>query len=204
MEIDFGTLSSSARYFALTQSVIPRPIAWVLSENEEQSTYNLAPFSFFNAIASEPPLVMISIGHKDSGEIKDTWRNIERTSRFTICVPARDQADAVQKSANEFEYGISEVHESHLKIVTQTDWPVPRIEGCPIAFSCRLYEIKILPPESQAIIFGYVEKIFVDDRVLVQSSKRLQIDPKLVDPLLRLGAGVFGSLGQVFPAVRKP
>ena len=76
MVIDFDKLSSSQAYFTMTQAIIPRPIAWVLSDHGN-GKLNLAPFSYFNAVCSRPPMQSISIGHKKSGLKKDTWVNIE-------------------------------------------------------------------------------------------------------------------------------
>ena len=82
MIIDFKQQSPANRYHIMTQTVIPRPIAWVLSENTSDNpatsepSYNLAPFSFFNAICSHPPLPMLSVGHKSDGTEKDTSVNL--------------------------------------------------------------------------------------------------------------------------------
>ena len=75
MEIDLDSLSANGVYHTLTRTVIPRPVAWVLSENAG-GDYNLAPFSYFNAICSDPPLIMISVGKKPDGSSKDTRVNI--------------------------------------------------------------------------------------------------------------------------------
>ena len=83
MQIKLDELSAPLTYFTMTQTVVPRPIAWILSENEDAS-FNLAPFSYFNAICSDPPLVMISIGLQDDGSEKDSLRNIRQRSQFVI------------------------------------------------------------------------------------------------------------------------
>ena len=71
MLINLKELSTPQVYFTMTQTVLPRPVAWILSENENES-YNLAPFSYFNAVCSDPPLIMVSIGLQDDGRDKDT------------------------------------------------------------------------------------------------------------------------------------
>lgn len=83
MHIDFKTLSSSERYHLMTQTVIPRPIAWVLTESSK-ANYNLAPFSYFTAVSSQPPLMMFSIGKKPTGERKDTVVNLERQQHCVV------------------------------------------------------------------------------------------------------------------------
>ena len=76
MIINFSELKPTQIYKTMIQTVIPRPIAWTLTENEN-GTYNLAPFSYFNAIGSNPPMVSLSIGKRRDGRDKDTKRNIE-------------------------------------------------------------------------------------------------------------------------------
>ena len=80
MLIDFEGMDPKDAYHILTQTVIPRPVAWVLSENPD-GDFNLAPFSFFTPITSNPPLLMISVGKKPTeGVFKDTRVNIEARS----------------------------------------------------------------------------------------------------------------------------
>lgn len=71
MDINLDDLSSTEVYYTMTETLVPRPIAWVLSENLSGS-YNLAPFSYFTAVCSNPPLIMISVGKKPDGSPKDT------------------------------------------------------------------------------------------------------------------------------------
>ena len=87
MEIELGPLSERETYALLTQTILPRPIAWALTDNslDGDAQWNLAPFSFFNGISSEPPMVMFSIGSWDvSGRVKDTLLNLRKKPDFTI------------------------------------------------------------------------------------------------------------------------
>ena len=82
MYLNLSDLPSSEIYHLLTQTVIPRPIAWILTENEQSKSakydqYNLAPFSFFNAMASNPPAFVVSIGKKTETQEKDTRANLK-------------------------------------------------------------------------------------------------------------------------------
>ena len=83
MYLDLSQLSASQVYFTMTQTLIPRPIAWVLSDNGNDSL-NLAPFSYFNAVSSDPPLIMLSVGFKPDGTHKDTAINIEQRKDFIV------------------------------------------------------------------------------------------------------------------------
>ena len=81
MYLNLSDLSASQVYHTLTQTLIPRPVAWVLSDSGNDGL-NLAPFSYFNAVCSDPPLVMISVGKKPDGNQKDTCSNGRLVSRF--------------------------------------------------------------------------------------------------------------------------
>ena len=101
MIINFSTIEPLQRYHLLTQTVIPRPIAWVLSQNDTEagSNYNLAPFSFFNVICSNPPLMMLSIGKKTDDDLKDTRHNILSGREFVIDIASLSQAEPLNASA---------------------------------------------------------------------------------------------------------
>ena len=108
MYIDFGDMTPQQVYITMTQTVIPRPIAWVLSENADGSL-NLAPYSYFNAVSSDPALVMISAGVKPDGGIKDTRDNIRDRRDFVIHITSLDQLDNMNASSASFDPGVSEV-----------------------------------------------------------------------------------------------
>lgn len=82
MNIELQRLSEVDAYLLFSQIIIPRPIAWVLTDNgTEQAAerWNLAPFSYFNSITSDPPMVMFSIGDCIARKIKDTYRNLKKS-----------------------------------------------------------------------------------------------------------------------------
>jgi flavin reductase (DIM6/NTAB) family NADH-FMN oxidoreductase RutF len=202
MEIDLGPLSESQRYPLLTQTIIPRPIAWVLTDNSlpDDARWNLAPFSFFNGICSDPPMVMFSVGSWDvAGKAKDTLSNIRKNSSFTIGIANQQQVKQVQQSAISLEHGVSEVSKFGIS-VSSWDWPTPLIDGCRINFACTLSKELKIEESSQTLIFAKISKIWVADEAVSKDEKgRIVIDPEKIDPLLRLGAGKYGTLGSVMP-----
>ena len=98
MVIDFNQLTSSQVYYTMTQAIIPRPIAWVLSDHGN-CKLNLAPFSYFNAVCSKPPILSVSVGLKKEGAKKDTWINIEERSHFVVHIPRVADVQPVLQSA---------------------------------------------------------------------------------------------------------
>jgi len=202
MEIELGPLTEGQTYALLTQTIIPRPIAWALTDNSLQgdAQWNLAPFSFFNGIASDPPMVMFSIGSWDvSGKSKDTLVNLRKKPAFTIGIANQHQVKHVQQSAISLDHGVSEVSQFGIS-VSSWDWPTPLIDGCGINFACTLSKEVKVDESSQILVFAKITKIWVADHAVSKDSKdRIVIDPEKIDPLLRLGAGKYGSIGSVMP-----
>ena len=126
MQIDPAIHSSSDNYKLLTNLVVPRPIAWVTSQNQE-GIVNLAPFSFFNAVGSEPVYVMISIGRNDSGSSKDTADNIHANGEFVVNLVTEDLFDAMNVSAADFPSGQSELEATHLHAAPSIRIKTPRV-----------------------------------------------------------------------------
>src|ERR1039457_4241876 len=122
MLIDCDQLSSDQVYFLLIQLVIPRPIAWVLSDNGN-GTYNLAPFSFFNAITSNPPILMLSVGWKDEATRKDTWVNISERTNFIVHIPCAEQVHDVSNSSSVLPHGVSEINKFNIPLENVEGWP---------------------------------------------------------------------------------
>lgn len=202
MLIEFEELSSANIYHLMTQSLIPRPVAWVLTENEDKSL-NLAPFSYFTAVSSNPPLIMISVGKKPSGEFKDTRVNIERTKHFVIHIAHRELASVVTETSRTLPLGESEVIRSGLDVTPFDNFPLPRLDACRIAMACELFEVKEIGPAPQTLIFGEIKALHIDDQfVATDVQGRLKIDAGGIDPLGRLGASEYSTQGGIITIPR--
>ena len=201
MEIDFGALSRSQVYATLTQAIIPRPVAWVLSQNPDGG-HNLAPFSYFNAVSSDPPLVMLSIGKKPDGTEKDTRVNIRERDEFVVHIPSREQAEAVTASSAGRAHGESEVAELGLALTGFEGSPLPRLADCPVALACRRYQVIELGPPAQALILGEVLRLYADEGVVTREGDGWRIDAAAVDPLGRLGGNDYAALGERLTVAR--
>ena len=92
MNLDFSNFSATQRYHLMTQTIIPRPIAWALTASEDGSL-NLAPFSYFTAVSSEPPILMLSVGKKPNGDDKDTFVNVKNNKQMVIALTANVLAE---------------------------------------------------------------------------------------------------------------
>lgn len=196
MILELSSLSPNSVYHTMTQCLLPRPVAWVLSDNGDAS-YNLAPFSYFTAVSSDPPLIMLSIGKKPGGELKDTRANILQRKAFVVHIAASAQLDDVNDSSAGLPAGVSELQQLGLETRAFDGFHLPRVAGCPVAMACELYRSEDITA-SQALIFGQVKRIYLDDAVISTDDKgRTKIDAALVDPIARLGADEYALFGQV-------
>jgi flavin reductase (DIM6/NTAB) family NADH-FMN oxidoreductase RutF len=199
VDIDLNELSPGQIYATMTQALIPRPIAWVLSENESGS-YNLAPFSYFTGISSRPPLLMLSIGKKPDGAPKDTLANIQARRDFVVHIAHSGQIEPLNNSAAVYGAGVSEVDELGLELAELKGSRLPRLAECRLAMACELHEIVEMGEVPQALIFGRINSIYVDDAVGETDAKgRFKINASKLDPLGRLGVGEYSGFGEVIP-----
>lgn len=202
MQLNLNELSSGQNYHLMTQSLIPRPIAWVLSSNE-QGKLNLAPFSFFTGVCSSPPLVMLSVGNKSDGQAKDTRANLLTGRDFVIHIPAIDAADDVTLSAKELPATESELDLlSNAELVEFAGCPLPRLAAAPLAFQARLHKVDYLGDQPHAVIYAELIQAYISDEVLNSQAKagRLEVDANKVNPLARLGAGSYVGIAEAFKA----
>ena len=201
MQIDFGSISPNQRYFTMTQTVIPRPVAWVLSDNGGDNgnySYNLAPFSYFNAICSDPPLLVLSVGKKPGGEKKDSIVNIAERGKFVVHIPHWELAESVTETSRTLVHGDSELDRVDLSLIDFPGFDLPRIAECRVAYACELYQLQEVGSVPQTLIFGEIKQLYLDDTVVRQDEKgRLTVDALKVDPLSRLGGADYGRLGEI-------
>ncbi|NLW04611.1 MAG: flavin reductase family protein [Pseudomonadaceae bacterium] len=204
MLLDLAQLKPNTCYHLMTQTLIPRPIAWVLTASDE-GQLNLAPFSFFNAVCSDPPIVMLSIGKKTPEEAKDTRYNILTGRDFVIHLPSSSQAEDVTASAATLPYGESELDlMADNQLVEFPGCPLPRLKSAPIAFHAKLHEVHYLGNQQQAVIYAELIQAYIkDDVIQVDEAKgRYLLDAKKISPLARLGGAEYAGLDEVFSVVR--
>ena len=207
MHIEFKSLSPGEAYAMLTQTVVPRPVAWVLSLNVDDSL-NLAPFSFFNAVCSDPPTIMLSIGRHADGREKDTRRNIRERGEFVVHIAHSEQAGAMTSTSASLAPGRSELEHAGdkfgsqlLRLVSMPGSSLPRLAECRVAFACQHTES--LEIGSQAVIFARVSDIWLDEQIVDTDAKgRTRVDAKALDPIGRLGGGEYVTAGSVITVER--
>lgn len=200
MYVDLSALSPIQAYATMTQVVVPRPIAWILSENANAS-FNLAPFSYFTAVSADPPTVVVSAGHKPTGGIKDTRRNLEARGDCVIHIAHGDLAEPVTASAATLPEGESELDALGLDTVTMEGSRLPRLADCRIAMACSWVETHEIG--RQGVLYLRVHRIHVDDAIVGKDAKeRAKVRPDLLEPLARLGGGEYWVDGRVISIAR--
>ncbi|WP_317932631.1 flavin reductase family protein [Halioxenophilus sp. WMMB6] len=200
MITNLAQLSPNQRYHTITQCLVPRPVAWVISENSD-SSLNLAPFSYFGGVASDPPLLMLSIGKKPDGTIKDTRKNIIERNHFVVHIAHRELAPAVTESSRTRNYGESEISAQNLQTVAFDGFPLPRLNDCRVAFGCECYRVEEIT-ETQAMILGEIKLVYIDDAIVQQDGNRLTVNAEALDPIARLGGNDYALMGGITTVAR--
>jgi len=197
MILNLDRLSPGNIYFQMTQTLIPRPVAWVLSENET-GTFNLAPFSYFNAISSDPAIIMLSIGKKPDSTDKDTRCNIVERKNFTLHIADLANLPALNQSSATLDKNRSELDGLDISLTDFQFSALPRIAECKIAYACELYEMHEIGNTPQAVIYGKVNAIYIDDNVLsVDDKGHVKVHAEKLQPISRLGANEYMRAGEV-------
>ena len=167
--------------------VAPRPIGWISSMDPE-GRVNLAPFSFFNAVASDPPVVIFSAGGQHlEGGIKDTPLNVEATGEFVFNLATWDTRAQMNLSSAAVPRGWDEFEVAGLTPLPSQLVKPPRVKESPVHFECKYLQTVDLPgwdpDDSNKVVFGEVVMIHIDDRLIVDG----MIDQAALKPIARLG-----------------
>jgi flavin reductase (DIM6/NTAB) family NADH-FMN oxidoreductase RutF len=180
MQIDPSHHSTADNYKLLTNLVVPRPIAWVSSQGQS-GVINLAPFSFFNAVGADPLYVIISIGHNDAGQSKDTANNIQYSGEFVVNLVTEDLFDAMNISAADFPPEYSELEAAQLHPAPSVCIKAPRVAEAQASLECKLFSAQ--PLGANTLFIGEVVMFHVADHLL---GPRLHIND--FAPIGRLGS----------------
>lgn len=202
MILNFSDFSANQRYHLMTQTIIPRPIAWVLTDSNNGS-FNLAPFSYFTAVASAPPMLMLSVGKKPNGDSKDTLVNVIHNKKMVIHIASECHADLVTNTSQTLAHGESELTKNNILTTEFDGFSLPRLAQCDIAYGCELYEIKELGDIPQSLIFVEIKQVYISDTVAdIDEKKRITVHADRIKPLARLGGGEYATIAKPFTIAR--
>lgn len=179
---DVSTLRPADTYKLLIGAIVPRPIAWVTTVDAD-GTVNAAPYSFFNCLSFDPPLVALGIDSLSDSRLKDTGQNIRVTEDFTVNIVSDALAERMCVTAISFPTGVDELEKAGVTAVPGTQVRTPRIAEAPVALECRRY-VGIAVGRRE-IVLGTVLAIHVRSDVV--DPVRYHIDSARLDAIGRLG-----------------
>lgn len=194
MDIDPRTVPTGDMYRFLVTAIVPRPIAFVSTLSGDGKT-NLAPFSWFNAISSKPPLIGISINDRGDDQ-KDTLRNIRETGEFVVNVVTDSILTLASQAAGDWPRDVSEFDVTKLTPRPSERVKAPGVTESPIQLECRLH--REIPLGASFLIVGEVVFARVRDDVVVDG----RIDPKKLRPVGRLGGENYALVRDVLSVPR--
>lgn len=183
--------------------VAPRPIGWFTTLDAE-GRVNLAPYSFFNAVAEDPPHVMFTANALKTSEerIKDSLSNIEETGEFVANLVTWDLRRQMVETSAPLLHGEAESELAGLTLEPSELVAPPRVAQSPIHLECRLWRIIDLPPtrsgQRNAMVIGHVVGVHIDESVLVEGF----VDLTKAKPVARLGYLDYAVVESVFPMQR--
>jgi len=199
MILDFEKLAPRDGYAWMTQAITPRPIAWVSTISPDGKP-NLAPFSFFQAICSNPPTLMfVPTNNRDGGK-KDTLRNIEAVPEFVVNLVPYWLAEPMNATAAPLPYGESEFAHAKVTPAASTKVRPPRVAESPVAIECTLDRVVTIGSGVGAgnVVFGRIVAMHVADAVIVDG----KIDPRKLDLIARLSGDYYMRTGELFTVAR--
>jgi flavin reductase (DIM6/NTAB) family NADH-FMN oxidoreductase RutF len=200
MTIDVSRAGVVEVYQALVGVVVPRPIAWVTTVDEE-GRVNLAPFSFFNAFGANPPVIVFSPTLRRDGTKKDTLRNVEATGEFVVNSAVEPLAREVNLSSKEVPPEESELDLTGLATLPALKVRPPRLAAAPVHLECRVRQIVPIGdgPIAANLVIGEVVMMHVDDAVLDHQGR---VDPRKLRAIARLGGSYYCRSTDLFEMER--
>jgi flavin reductase (DIM6/NTAB) family NADH-FMN oxidoreductase RutF len=201
MEFDFTTLPREARAKLLSSSVVPRPIAWVVTRQPGGGT-NAAPFSFFNVVATEPPLLCIGMAAR-AGDDKDTLANIRRTGQFVVNLVSTAVVEAMNQTSADFGPGVDELARFGIATAASSRVDPPRIADSPVAMECETHHLLELEGGG-AVVLGRVLAMHIADAMMLDPARHYVDTPRLGLIGRMHGGGWYARTGDLFEVPRPP
>src|ERR1700761_4547817 len=198
---DLGAMSKTDGYKLLASVIMPRPIAWVVSR-DAAGAINAAPFSFFNILSADPPLLAISFTAASDREGKDTFANIQQHPDFVVNLVPEELAPEMNITATNAPRGTDETKLAGLDLTPSTLIEVPRIAASPVGLECRLFQT-IDTGGSNTIVLSRVLYAHVRTEAFA-NLERLYIDPHKLRLIGRMhGSGGYCRTTDIFTIDRR-
>jgi flavin reductase (DIM6/NTAB) family NADH-FMN oxidoreductase RutF len=195
MHIDPSAISTQDAYKILIGAVLPRPIAWVSSLSPE-GVVNLAPFSFFNVVCANPPILSFAPMRRGDGTTKDTLNNVTATGEFVVNIVSEANAEAVNASSKQLPPDESEFAATGLTALPSVVVAPPRVGESLIQFECNVHDIITVSTEplGGSLVLGRIVAMHIDDAVYQNG----RISAEILKPIGRCAGQVFCRVTDTF------
>lgn len=191
---DPRSLSGRERYQLLTSLVVPRPIGWISTWTAD-GVANLAPFSYFAALAASPMLVGVSVGHRPHGP-KDTLVNLRARGDFCVNVVSEDLLEAMNASSADVPPGVDEFGLAGLERAVSPVVDAPYVSAARAVLDCRVtQEVELHGAPNTLVVAEVVGVRLADDLAMVEG--RMEVDPAALRPVGRLSGGGYALPGAI-------
>lgn len=193
-DLDLTRLAPIDRYKLLTAIVVPRPVAWVTTQ-DKTGRVNAAPFSFFNLFGQDPALIILGLEHhRDGSGPKDTSRNIAETGEFVVNIVTPDLVETMVATAAAYPPDMGEPAALNLDLAPSTLVTPPRLAAAPAAIECRLKDTLRYSPERD-IVVGEAVALAARDGLV--DTGRMHVDWGGDFPIARLFADRYARLDEI-------
>lgn len=191
----------SVLYKLLTGTIIPRPIGWI-STVDANGINNLAPFSYFNMVSSDPPCVMFST-RRDDNKFKDTLNNVLSNGQFVVNLVTMNVVEQMNATSASVPSEIDEFELAHLTPIDSVFIQPKRVKESPVHLECEMMHHYFMDNETgggACLIVGRVKIIHIDDVILMENN-RINLD--VYKPVARLAGSNYAKLGEIFSIKRQ-
>lgn len=182
MLIDFQEKTPVERYYLMANSVIPRPIAWILTEGD---VLNIAPFSYFTPLSSEPATLLVSIGHRADGTPKDTLRNIREHKKCVVCIVDETHFEKMHLSSKGLDASQSELDVFDIPTQQCVEGFPPMPEGIKVAFFCEYLQEVDLKGSKTIPLIVQIKHLYLDNKI-ISDEKQIGLE---FSSIARVGRG---------------
>ena len=172
MLLDYKDIDDMKRYKIMSNTVVPRPIAWIVTEDE--GVINAAPFSYFIPLSSDPATLIVAIGQKSETVPKDTLANILKNKKATICFANKDNIEQLKLCSTSLDKADSEVTKYNIEVQKLLEDFPPMISSSQSALFCEYYSTVELPGKTTPVILEIKKQFIQDDKI--DENQHIQIE----------------------------
>lgn len=201
MQYNTKETDSSALYKLLTGTIIPRPIGWI-STVDNHGNNNLAPFSYFNMVSSDPPCVMFST-RRDNNTNKDTLNNVLQNGEFVVNLVTQNVVEQMNSTSQAVAPTVDEFELAGVTPIDSVSIQPKRVKESLVNFECEMIHHYFIDNDSNGgacVVIGKIRIMHIDDSILLENNK---INLETYKPVARLAGSNYGMLGEIFSIKRQ-